>query len=144
MKFVLLMIGLVILAGCAQNTDAPQSPAAQDAQEPSSESAEPAEQTAEAEPSEPLPMPPFPPADAQGRPLYTMADVEARNSEADCWTAIRGEVYDLTEWIRQHPGGARGILSLCGTDGTQAFEGQHGGRDGPESTLDGYVIGSLA
>jgi hypothetical protein len=138
MKFVLLMIGLVILAGCAQDTDAPQSAEPEQNAQP-----EPSGMPESApEPSEPL-MPPFPPADEQGRPLYTMADVEARNSEADCWTAIRGEVYDLTDWIRAHPGGARGILSLCGTDGTAAFEGQHGGRDGPESTLDGYVIGSL-
>lgn len=122
MKLVLIVLGLVILAGCAQ-------------EEPSSDAPQVADQQPE--------TPPFPPADDQGRPLYTMADVESRDSQEDCWTVIRGEVYDLTEWIARHPGGARAIVNMCGTDGTAAFEGQHGGSPSPEARLDDYVIGTL-
>lgn len=74
---------------------------------------------------------------------FTMAEVETHNSEDSCWTVVRGNVYDVTNWVPDHPGGRRAILSLCGTDGTAAFEGQHGGKDGPESRLTEFAIGSL-
>lgn len=59
---------------------------------------------------------------------YTMADVQAANSRAKCWTVINNNVYDLTKWIDQHPGGDKNILKICGKDGTQAFEQKHGGQ----------------
>lgn len=74
---------------------------------------------------------------------YTLAEVASRNSQAECWVAIDGGVYDLTMWIRSHPGGSGAILQLCGTDGTSMFLGQHGGQARPASTLDGYYIGPL-
>lgn len=74
---------------------------------------------------------------------YTLAQVAEKNSQSACWVAIDGMVYDLTEWIRSHPGGRAAILSLCGTDGTSSFLSQHGGQARPSSTLDGYVLGPL-
>jgi cytochrome b involved in lipid metabolism len=75
---------------------------------------------------------------------YTMADVAKHNSQASCWTAINGNVYDVTTWINQHPGGAEAILSLCGTDGSAAFNGQHGGQRRPEQELASFKIGALS
>ena len=74
---------------------------------------------------------------------YTLQEVSERTSQSDCWVAIDGGVYDLTMWIRSHPGGSAAILQLCGTDGTQVFLGQHGGQARPASALDGYYIGPL-
>jgi cytochrome b involved in lipid metabolism len=74
---------------------------------------------------------------------YTLAQVAQKNSQSACWVAIDGMVYDLTDWIRQHPGGRGAILSLCGTDGTSSFNAQHGGRAGPSAALDRYVLGPL-
>ena len=74
---------------------------------------------------------------------YTLAQVAEKNSSADCWVAIDGGVYDLTMWIRSHPGGSGAITQLCGTDGTSQFLGMHGGQARPASTLDGYYIGPL-
>lgn len=73
----------------------------------------------------------------------TMADVEMNDSEQSCWSVIDGQVYDLTDWISKHPGGASRIIQLCGTDGTGLFQGQHGGSAAPESTLESYLIGPL-
>ena len=77
---------------------------------------------------------------------YTSAQVAAHNTSTSCWTVINGTVYDLTAWIFQHPGGEGAILSICGVDGTQAFEGQHGSpRDvRPQQILAGFKIGTLA
>jgi hypothetical protein len=74
---------------------------------------------------------------------YTMEQVKANNSATKCWSAIDSKVYDLTNWISSHPGGAGAITSLCGTDGTAAFKGQHGGSGQPNSRLAGYLLGAL-
>lgn len=74
---------------------------------------------------------------------YTLAQVATHNSAQSCWTAINGGVYDVTAWVSQHPGGAQAILSLCGTDGSSAFNGQHGGERRPAQELAGFKIGTL-
>ncbi len=78
-----------------------------------------------------------------GAPSYTMAEVAKHATASSCWTAINGKVYDVTRWISRHPGGQRAILSLCGTDGSAAFNGQHGGQSRPAAELAGFRIGSL-
>lgn len=75
---------------------------------------------------------------------YTMEQVKANNTSSKCWSVIDSKVYDLTKWINSHPGGAGAIISLCGTDGTAAFKGQHGGSGSPASRLAGYLLGPLA
>ncbi len=66
------------------------------------------------------------------------------NSVSDCWVAVDGKVYDLTKFASQHPGGEGNITEICGTDGTAAFKGQHGGESTPINTLSNYEIGLLA
>jgi predicted heme/steroid binding protein len=75
---------------------------------------------------------------------YTLAEVQKHSTQSSCWTTINGKVYDVTSWISQHPGGAQAILSLCGKDGSSAFNAQHGGQRRPANELAGFLIGSLA
>lgn len=75
---------------------------------------------------------------------YTMAQVAGHATSASCWSVIGGAVYDLTDWIKKHPGGDRAILGICGKDGTAAFTQQHGGKSKPEATLATFKIGTLA
>ena len=74
---------------------------------------------------------------------FTITQVATHNSEADCYSAINGNVYDLTAFITKHPGGDRNILRICGIDGSAAFDGQHGGDSKPERILAGFEIGTL-
>ena len=74
---------------------------------------------------------------------YTMADVKKANTRAKCWSAIDGNVYDLTSWISSHPGGASAITFLCGTDGSNAFKAQHEGQGKPSMRLSQYLLGPL-
>ena len=74
---------------------------------------------------------------------YTMAQVRANNTAKSCWTAIDGYVYNLTNWISAHPGGAGAILFLCGTDGSNAFKAQHENQSRPAVRLDTYRLGPL-
>jgi cytochrome b involved in lipid metabolism len=75
---------------------------------------------------------------------YTMAQIAAHKTPTDCWTVVRGNVYELTKWIATHPGGEEAIISLCGIDGTTAFEGQHDGQSKPEQKLASFKIGTVA
>ena len=93
----------------------------------------------------PTPTPTPPPASGgSGAQTYAMADVSAHASAASCWSAINGKVYDLTAWIGQHPGGSSRILSICGKDGSAAFNGQHAGQGAPASELSAFFVGNLS
>ncbi|MGA9148043.1 MAG: cytochrome b5-like heme/steroid binding domain-containing protein [Candidatus Nanopelagicales bacterium] len=79
-----------------------------------------------------------------GSATYTLAQVQAHNTAADCWTTISGKVYNLTTWEDQHPGGADRIIAICGKDGTTAFADQHGTQKRPNEDLSSFQIGTLA
>lgn len=65
--------------------------------------------------------------------LYSLAEVARHSSPDDCWTTIRGKVYDITSYIPRHPGGDE-IERACGTDATSLFE--------TRTLKDGKPIGS--
>lgn len=81
--------------------------------------------------------------EANATTTYAMADVAEHDSESSCWSVINSKVYDLTSWIPKHPGGPEAILSICGIDGSDAFNAQHGGSSLQERILTGFKIGSL-
>ena len=83
-------------------------------------------------------------ASATAQRSYTLDEVKRHASASDCWAAVNGGVYDLTEWISQHPGGSDRIIPLCGTDASAAFTAQHSGQGKPESTLTRFYLGELA
>ncbi len=74
---------------------------------------------------------------------YTMELVRQNNSERSCWSVISGNVYDLTSWIKSHPGGSSVIKSLCGIDGTSSFRSQHANQARPEQRLESFLLGPL-
>ncbi len=53
--------------------------------------------------------------------VYSSKDVAEHATKDDCWTIIRSGVYDLTGYIKRHPGGHE-MLRACGTDATVMFE----------------------
>ncbi|MBU0530592.1 MAG: cytochrome b5 domain-containing protein [Nanoarchaeota archaeon] len=69
------------------------------------------------------------------------------DSQGDCWLAINGKVYDVSEYTT-HPGGVA-ILEGCGMDATELFETRPMGSGTPHSDdarsyMDNYYIGELA
>ena len=92
----------------------------------------------------PTPSPTPTPTPSVTERSYTTAEVASRNNERSCWSIVSGNVYDLTNWIRQHPGGKDAILRICGVDGTARFTGQHGGSSSIANELKEYLIGKLA
>ena len=74
---------------------------------------------------------------------YTLAQVKTHSKASNCWTAINGNVYNVTKWVARHPGGQGVIIGLCGKDGTAAFSARHGGQGGPSAVLATYKVGAL-
>lgn len=85
----------------------------------------------------------FPPA---AEKAYSVADVAAHATPADCWMAIRGGVYDLTPYLPDHPARPELLLAWCGKEATAAYETKLKGRPHSpraDELLDDYRIGTL-
>lgn len=52
-------------------------------------------------------------------------ELAKHNTDSDCWVAIGGKVYDLTDFLNEHPAGPDSILELAGKDGTEVFDAIH-------------------
>ena len=57
--------------------------------------------------------------------IITTSELQKHNTPDDCWIAIHGVVYDLTDFAEEHPAGAASIHELAGLDGTEAFAAVH-------------------
>lgn len=78
--------------------------------------------------------------------VYTTADIAAHAVVSDCWTAIRGVVYNITDWIPKHPGteeARENLIRMCGHDGSGLFEDQHLTDANARSVLGTMQIGYL-
>ena len=54
----------------------------------------------------------------------TMDEVKKHNNKNDCWVIIENNVYDITNYLRFHPGGDI-ILDAAGKDGTSLHQHYH-------------------
>ncbi|PSN68412.1 hypothetical protein BS50DRAFT_610011 [Corynespora cassiicola Philippines] len=57
--------------------------------------------------------------------VFDYAEVAKHNTAESCWVVLYGNVYDVTEFIPEHPGGAKVILQLAGTDATEEYDPIH-------------------
>ncbi|CAE8637630.1 unnamed protein product [Polarella glacialis] len=66
------------------------------------------------------------PAAAAGLRTISKQELAKHKSVKDAvWVSLYGQVYDLTEYVEEHPGGAQSILDVAGQDGTEHFEAVH-------------------
>lgn len=56
---------------------------------------------------------------------FSLEEIAKHNKETDCWIIVEKKVYDVTEYIEDHPGGDT-ILKNAGGDSTAGVKGpQH-------------------
>ncbi|KAF8679869.1 FMN-dependent dehydrogenase [Rhizoctonia solani] len=60
------------------------------------------------------------PIELSGR-LIPFSEVQKHNTRDSCWVVINGEIYDVTGFLNDHPGGIGPILKVAGSDATRVF-----------------------
>ncbi|PYI05606.1 hypothetical protein BO78DRAFT_447386 [Aspergillus sclerotiicarbonarius CBS 121057] len=75
-------------------------------------------------------------------PEYTTEEVAAHRTRDDLWVAINGKVYDITKYVRDHPGGPDVLIDVAGADATEAYEDVGHSEDADE-ILQAFLIGTL-
>ncbi|KAL3310856.1 Cytochrome b5 [Cichlidogyrus casuarinus] len=75
-------------------------------------------------------------------PDISMSDVQEHNTRDSAWTVIDDKVYDLTNFLAEHPGGEEVLLERAGKDATQAFKDVNHSEDAQE-LKEKYFVGNL-
>ncbi|KAE8798373.1 Fatty acid desaturase 2-like protein [Hordeum vulgare] len=57
--------------------------------------------------------------------MISTKELQAHAAADDLWISISGDVYDVTPWVRHHPGGEVPLITLAGQDATDAFMAYH-------------------
>lgn len=58
------------------------------------------------------------------RPV-TSAELAEHKTKYDCWTALNGKVYNITQYLDYHPGGSSILMKGAGKDCTALFNKYH-------------------
>ncbi|KAH9937552.1 FMN-dependent dehydrogenase-domain-containing protein [Fomitopsis serialis] len=66
--------------------------------------------------------------------VWSLQEVAEHNNASSCWVIISNKVYDVTEFLPEHPGGSKIILKYAGRDATKAYEPIH-----PKDALDKHL-----
>ncbi|EOD47243.1 Cytochrome b5 [Neofusicoccum parvum] len=79
-------------------------------------------------------------------PTITQAEVQAHNSAESCYVTIGSKVYDITEFVEDHPGGGDLVLEYAGKDIKDILEDEvsHRHSDSAYEILDEHLVGFVA
>ncbi|KAF8423418.1 inositolphosphorylceramide-B C-26 hydroxylase [Tirmania nivea] len=82
---------------------------------------------------------------AQTLPTLTRAELALHNSKKSCYVAIGTRVFDITEFLADHPGGEDLVLEYAGKDVTKILgdEISHQHSEAAYEILEEYVVGNL-
>eukprot|EP00386_Alphamonas_edax_P011182 GDKI01035558.1.p2 GENE.GDKI01035558.1~~GDKI01035558.1.p2 ORF type:complete len:142 (-),score=40.70 GDKI01035558.1:307-732(-) len=53
--------------------------------------------------------------------IISKEELAKHKADDDCWLALNGVVYDITEFLPEHPGSMMVVLDACGGDATTEF-----------------------
>ena len=56
----------------------------------------------------------------------TWDEISQHNTKNDCWVVVDGVVYDMTDFLDDHPGGKRLPVKHSGKDVTEIWNSFHG------------------
>ncbi|KAG7132724.1 Siderophore iron transporter mirB like protein [Verticillium longisporum] len=76
-------------------------------------------------------------------PTFTRAEVEAHNTEGSCYVTIGDKVYDITDFVQDHPGGPEFVLEYAGKDVEEILKDEvsHTHSDSAYEILDESLVG---
>ncbi|KAG0005025.1 fatty acid alpha-hydroxylase [Entomortierella chlamydospora] len=76
---------------------------------------------------------------------YTLAQVQDHNNADSCWVILNNNVYDVTSFITDHPGGEELILDYAGKDISLIMKDElsHLHSEGAYEMLDEFLVGTI-
>ncbi|KAM6971236.1 cytochrome b5 [Tautogolabrus adspersus] len=77
-----------------------------------------------------------------GVKYYRLSEIEEQNSFRSTWIIIQNQVYDVTKFLEEHPGGEEVLREQAGGDATESFEDVGHSTDAREMAKD-MIIGEL-
>jgi cytochrome b involved in lipid metabolism len=83
------------------------------------------------------------PINPAGTISLTNSEIKTHSSRSDCWSIVNANVYNLTSYVKNHPGGATVIENICGKDGSKAFVNQHNTQGKPNNVLSSFLLGPV-
>lgn len=79
-----------------------------------------------------------------GASIFTWEEVQKHSRRGDQWLVINRKVYNISNWVKRHPGGFRVISHYAGEDATDAFVAFHPDPQFVQKYLKALQIGELA
>lgn len=73
---------------------------------------------------------------------FTREEIQNRNSKQDAVFIINNEVYNVTSFLDDHPGGHEVLLNVAGKDASEDFDDVGHSTDAKEM-MKKYIIGEL-
>ncbi|OXU21608.1 hypothetical protein TSAR_013731 [Trichomalopsis sarcophagae] len=80
--------------------------------------------------------------EASAPKLFTHAEVSQHNDSKETWLIIHNDVYDVTNFLNEHPGGEEVLLEQAGKDATEQFEDVGHSTDARQM-MEPYKIGEI-
>ncbi|KAF6738931.1 Fatty acid desaturase 2 [Oryzias melastigma] len=84
------------------------------------------------------------PSSGRDSGVFTWEEVQKHCTRTDQWLVINRKVYNITQWVKRHPGGSRVISHYAGEDATEAFTAFHPDLKFVQKFLKPLLIGELA
>ncbi|VVU95041.1 Cytochrome b5-like Heme/Steroid binding domain [seawater metagenome] len=72
---------------------------------------------------------------------YEWHEIKKHNTSDDCWIVAHNKVYDVTDFIKNHPAGIQSILNKAGTDCTLDFDFHP--KKTQQNIWEKYLIGKI-
>lgn len=74
---------------------------------------------------------------------FTLDEIKKHSNVKSCWIVIHGSVYDLTKYLKDHPGGPNVLLEYAGLDGSFLFDrAAHSKKT--KAHMENYKIGEVS
>jgi len=79
---------------------------------------------------------------ASQKKVFRAQEVKSHKDAKSTWIIIHNQVYDVTKFLDEHPGGEEVLLEQAGGDATEAFEDVGHSTDARDLMKD-YLIGDI-